>query len=342
MDQNGNYRWKPEQKPGSQPPKRKKVIDADGGKLKKNLPVILIALVVLIGISSCFYTVDDKQQAVVTTFGRVTDVTDAGVHFKLPFGIQQVEKVDVNVYQKIELGYRTGATGESLTVVEEESTMITGDYNIVNVDFFVEYKISDPVRYLYASDDPALILKNLIQSQVRNVVGSSTVDSVLTDGKENIQMQVKELVTQILEEYDIGLSLVDVKIQDSEPPTQDVVEAFKAVETAKQQAETVVNDAKAYQNAQLPLAEAQADQLIQNAEYLKQARINEAVEQVAMFNAMYEEYAQNPEITRSRMYYEAIQEVLPGVSVYIDTTGEEGNVQMMLPLESFVKESEGE
>ena len=339
MDQNGNYRWRPEQTPGPKPPKKKKVMDVDGN-LKKRLPLIIVALVLILGIGSCFYTVDDKQQAVVTTFGKVTDVTDAGVHFKLPFGIQQVEKVDVNVYQKIELGYRTGGTRESMTVVEEESTMITGDYNIVNVDFFVEYKISDPVRYLYASDGPAVILKNLIQSQVRNVVGSSTVDSVLTDGKENIQMQVKDLVTQILGEYDIGLSLVDVKIQDSEPPTQDVVEAFKAVETAKQQAETVVNDAKAYQNAQLPQAEAQADKLIQNAEYLKQARINEAVQQVAMFNAMYEEYAQNPEITKSRMYYEAIQEILPGVNVYVDTTGEDGNVQMMLPLESFVEESE--
>ncbi len=340
MDQNGTYRWKPEQTPGGQSPKKKKPVNANGGELKKRLPILAVVLVLVIGIGSCFYTVDDKQQAVVTTFGKVTDVTDAGVHFKLPFGIQQVEKVDVNVYQKIELGYRTGGTGESMSVVEEESTMITGDYNIVNVDFFVEYKISDPVQYLYASDGPALILKNLIQSQVRNVVGSSTVDSVLTDGKENIQMQVKDLVTQILAEYDIGLSLVDVKIQDSEPPTQDVVEAFKAVETAKQQAETVVNDAKAYQNAQLPQAEAQADQLIQNAEYLKQARINEAVQQVAMFNAMYEEYAQNPEITRSRMYYEAIQEILPGITVYVDTTGEDGNVQMMLPLESFVEESE--
>ena len=339
MDQNGNYRWRPEQTPGPKPSNRKKAVNADGN-MKKRLPLIIIALVLILGIGSCFYTVDDKQQAVVTTFGKVTDVTDAGVHFKLPFGIQQVDKVDVNVYQKIELGYRTGGTGESYTSVEEESTMITGDYNIVNVDFFVEYKISDPVRYLYASDGPAMILKNLIQSQVRNVVGSSTVDSVLTDGKENIQMQVKDLVSQILAEYDIGLSLVDVKIQDSEPPTKDVVEAFKAVETAKQQAETVVNDAKAYQNAQLPQAEAQADQLIQNAEYLKQARINQAVQQVAMFNAMYEEYAQNPEITKSRMYYEAIREILPGVSVYIDTTGEDSNVQMMLPLECFVTESE--
>ena len=105
--------------------------------------------------------------------------------------------------------------------------MITGDYNIVNVDFFVEYKISDPVQYLYSSNEPELILRNLIQSQIRNVVGSSSVDAVLTDGKESIQMQVKELVTEILKEYDIGLTLVDVKIQDAEPPTQEVIEAFK-------------------------------------------------------------------------------------------------------------------
>ena len=149
-------------------------------------------------------------------------------------------------------------------------------------------------------------------------------------------MQVKELVGQILEEYDIGLTLVDVKIQDAEPPTTEVIEAFKAVETAKQQAETVVNDAKAYQNAQLPLAQAQADQTIQNAEYLKQKRINEATEQVAMFTAMYEEYSKNPEITKSRMYYEAISEILPDVKLYINTSASGSDVQMVLPLESIV------
>ena len=167
------------------------------------------------------------------------------------------------------------------------------------------------------------------------MVGSSTVDAVLTDGKENIQMQVKDLVTAILEEYDIGLTLVDVKIQDSAPPTDEVIEAFKAVETAKQQAETEVNYAIAYQNAKLPEAEAQADKLIQNAEYLKQKRINEAIEQVAMFTAMYEEYARNPEITKSRMYYEAIQEILPGVKLYINASGSGEDVQMILPLEQF-------
>ena len=301
--------------------------------LGKKVVIAAIVLVLAIGIFSCFYTVDDKQQAVVTTFGKVTDITGAGLHFKLPFGIQQVQKVDVNVYQKIELGYDSNLNG-SMTSKTSESTMITGDYNIVNVDFFVEYKISDPVAYLYSSNSPEMILRNLIQSQVRNVVGSSEVDAVLTNGKENIQMQVKDLVTQILQEYDIGLTLVDVRIQDAEPPTQAVIEAFKNVETAKQNAEAVVNDAVAYKNAQLPKAQAEADKLLQNAHYLKQKRINEANQQVAMFNAMYKEYELNPDITRSRMYYEAVSQVLPGVRVYINT-GDGSNVEMFLPLESI-------
>jgi membrane protease subunit HflK len=306
-------------------------------KLGTSILLVVLVMMLVVGAMSCFYTVDDKQQAVVTTFGKVTDIVDAGVHFKLPFGIQQARKVNVNVYQKIELGY----SSSNGNVNTSESTMITGDYNIVNVDFFVEYRISDPVQYLYSSNEPELILKNLIQSQVRNVVGSSTVDAVLTDGKENIQMQVKELVTQILSDYDIGLTLVDVRIQDAEPPTAEVIEAFKAVETAKQQAEAVVNDAKAYQNAQLPRAQAQADQAIQNAEYLKQKRINEAIEQVAMFSAMYEEYARNPAITRSRMYYEAIQQILPGVKLYINTSTGSEDLQMLLPLDSLINNGGG-
>ena len=306
----------------------------DFKKIGKIVLFGLLGVVLLVGIFTSFYTVDDKQQAVVTTFGKVSDITDPGLHFKLPFGIQQAHKVDVNVYQKIELGYITAEDGSTKTI-NDESTMITGDYNIVNVDFFVEYKITDPVQYLFSANDPPLILKNLIQSQVRNVVGSSTVDAVLTDGKENIQLQVKELVSEILAEYDVGLTLIDVRIQDAEPPTSAVVEAFKAVETAKQNAEAVVNDAKAYQNAKLPEAEAQADKLLQNAQYLKQKRINEAMEAVAMFNAMYEEYKQNPNITMSRMYYEAISQILPGVKVYINT-GDSNSMNMLLPLESIV------
>ena len=290
-------------------------------KLPKIVLIVVIVLVLLAVVASSWYTVNDKEQAVVTTFGKVTDITDAGFHFKLPFGIQKVEKVNVNVYQKLELGYRSVGSADNFDIIESETKMITGDYNIVDVEFFVEYKVSDPEKYLYGSYDPETILRNLLQSQVRNVVGSEAVDAVLTTGKESIQMRVKELVSEILQEYDVGLTLVDVKIQDSDPPTDEVTEAFKA---------------RAYQNAQLPQAEAKADELQRNAEYLKQKRINEATEQVAMFEAMYKEYSQNPGITRSRMYYEAISEALPDVKVYIDTSGENG-VQKVLPLESFTQ-----
>ena len=188
MEENGTYRWSPNDDQTPKSPKKPLNLK----KASRGITLIAIVLILALCAITCFYTVDDKQQAVVTTFGKVTDVTDAGVHFKLPFGIQQVHKVNVNVYQKIELGY--SSYGDGYVTNASESTMITGDYNIVNVDFFVEYKISDPQKYLFSSNSPELILRNLIQSQVRNVVGSPTVDAVLTDGKESIQMQVKDLV----------------------------------------------------------------------------------------------------------------------------------------------------
>lgn len=299
------------------------------------LAIGLIFLFTLIG--TCWYTVDEQETAVVTTFGRVTATNGAGIHFKIPFGIQKVKTVETNVYQKIEIGYATKEDG-TYTSVESESKMITGDYNIVNVDFFVQYKISDPVKYLYNSANPDMILKNLVQSQIRSVIGSTNVDSVLTDGKTEIQIKVKDLITEILANYDIGLILTDVTIQDSEPPTETVTAAFKAVETAKQGAEKAINNAEAYQNAQIPAAQAKADSLKKNAEYLKQNRINEAVKAVAKFNAMYNEYVNNPDITRIRMYYETISKVLPDVKLYIITTNEKG-VETLLPLDNFANNS---
>ena len=317
-----------------------KGVKPDWKKVKRIIILGVVAVLLIILGTTCWYTVDDKQQAVVTTFGKVTGVNDAGIHFMLPFGIQQAQKVNVNVYQKIELGYRTDEQTEAgYKLIDTESKMITGDYNIVNVEFFVEYKVSDPVKYLYSSYEPEKILKNLVQSQVRNVVGSTNVDAVLTNGKELIQQKVKELIATVLSEYDIGLMLTDVKIQDSEPPTDEVTAAFKQVETAKQGAETVVNEAKAYQNAEIPKAQAQADKALQNAEFLKQSRINDATERVAMFEAMYSEYTNNPEITRSRMYYEIITDMLPGVKIFINTS--ENGVEMMLPLESFLDSQPG-
>ena len=302
---------------------------------KKYFGAAVIAIIILLAAVTVFtsiYTVNDKQQGVVTTFGKVTSIVDPGMHIKAPFGIQEVQLVNVNVRQKIEIGYRSEPDGTNETF-ESESKMITGDYNIVNADFFVEYQISDPVKYLYNSKQPDLILKDLVQSQIRNVVSSYDVDMILTTGKNEIQAKIKEAVVAELADYDIGLAVTEIRIQDAEPPTAEVIEAFREVETAKQDKETAINVANAYQNSEIPKAEAESDKVLKEAEYYRQDRINEAKKQVAMFNAMYGEYALNPQITKKRMYFEAIEKVLPGVKIYIDAS--DGTTQKLLPLESF-------
>jgi membrane protease subunit HflK len=258
---------------------------------------------------------------------------DAGIHFKLPFGIQEAIHVNVNEYFKEEIGYRTNPDGSTVRVANE-SKMITGDMNIVNVDFFVEYRISDPYKFLYHSESPEEILKNITQSRIRDVISSYNVDEVLTVSKAEIQAKIRELIMDELVVYDIGLSLTDIKIQDSNPPNDEVIAAFKSVETARQDRETSINEARAYENANIPRAESEADQILRNSEFVKQDRINGALRQVARFNAMFEEYALNPNIHRQRIYYEAIETVLPGVKLYVNT-GNNDNISMILPLDEF-------
>lgn len=334
MNSNGNEWWKNVSDKGQS---AKANVSGFFKKIKMFiLPAIIVVILAILALTSV-YTVNDKQQAVVTTFGKVTSIEDPGIHIKLPFGIQEATLVNVNELQSIEIGFRTGNNNDDMTVVESESKMISGDYNIVNCDFFVEYKISDPVKYLYSSEDPADILKSLVQSHIRNVISSYDVDTILTTGKSEIQAKIKEGIQNELAVYDLGLILTDIRLQDSEPPTVEVQEAFKEVETAKQDKDTAINVALAYQNSELPLAQAEADKLIQNAEYLKQDRINQANIQVAMFNAMYDQYKLNPDITKKRMFYEALEKVLPEAKVYIDTS-EDGSTQKLLPIESFVTE----
>ncbi|MBQ9136553.1 MAG: FtsH protease activity modulator HflK [Lachnospiraceae bacterium] len=307
-------------------------VDASGKSLNnpawgKIAGVIAGIVVVLILVFNSTYQIGEQEQAVLITFGQATAVTDPGLHFKIPF-IQQVKKVNTTI-QGFSIGYdqATGATNEN------ESLMITSDYNFVNVDFFVEYRFSDPVKTVFASSEPVEILKNISMSCIRTVVGSYPVDDVLTTGKNEIQAAIKEMIIVRLDEQDLGIQLVNITIQDSEPPTIEVMEAFKAVETAKQGKETALNNANKYRNEQIPSAEAQADAIIQTAEAEKTARINEATAQVARFNAMYEEYIKNPEVTRQRMFFEAMEEILPDLKVIIESP--DGDVQTFYPIESF-------
>ncbi len=297
-----------------------------GENLKKTLiAFVMIVAAAIIGVSST-YQIREQEQVVLTTLGKAEAVTEPGLHFKIPF-IQQVQKVNTTI-QGFAIGYNE-TTNETVT---SEAIMITSDYNFIDVDFFIEYKVADPVKAVYASANPERILKNLAQSCIRNVIGSYDVDSVLTTGKNEIQASIKDVLAKQLEKHDIGLTLVNVTIQDSEPPTAEIMEAFKNVETAKQGKETAINNANKYKNEKLPTAEAEADKIIKEAEAFKQERINEATGQVARFNAMYEEYIKNPTITKQRMFYEAMEEVLPDLELIIDSSN---GVQKILPLDSF-------
>lgn len=292
--------------------------------------VIAVVAVVIIGILAfnATYQVKEQEQAVVLTFGNAKTVSQSGLHFKIPF-IQEVEKVDTTI-KGLSIGYDL-ETGES---IEDESLMITSDYNFVNVDFFVEYQVSDPILTLYASEDPVEILKNIAQSCIRTVVGNSEVDSVLTTGKSEIQAEIKEMINGRMEEQELGIYLVNITMQDAEPPTTAVMEAFKAVETAKQGKETAINNANKYKNEKLPAAEAQVDQILQSAEATRQERINEANGQISRFEQLYSEYAKYPEVTKLRMFYETMEELLPGMEIIIDT-GDGSSIQKILPLDSF-------
>lgn len=303
------------------------------GKIGKIAVIALIVIFALSIVFGSFYTIREEEQAVVCTFGVPKAVTTSGLHFKIPF-IQTVTKVN-NTIQGFAIGYTTdyeqnydGASGA------DSGMMITSDYNFINVDFYAEYRITDPVKALYASTDPKLVLANIAQNCIRTTVGSYGVDAVLTTGKNEIQSNIKEMILDKLEQYDIGIQLVNITIQDAEPPTEEVRTAFKAVETAKQGKETAINNANKYRNEQIPAAQAKADKITQDAEAAKQARINEATGQVARFNDMYNEYKNYPEITKTRMFYETMEDVLPGMKVVIE--GSDGSsIEKILPLDSF-------
>ena len=223
--------------------------------------------------------------------------------------------------------------------VEDESVMISVDFNFVNVDFYVEYRVTDPVKFLYHSEDPVGILKMLCQSYIRDTIGLYNVDAVITTGKSEIQAAIKEKVIARLDSEDIGIQLQNITIQDAEPPTAEVQRAFTAVETAKQSADTMVNNAKKYANEVIPAAAADADQIIKSAEAYRQSKINEATGQAARFAALFEEYQKYPLITKQRLFYEAMETILPDMKLYIIDA--DTGVQTALPLEPFAEVTPG-
>lgn len=305
--------------------KRKEAILKYEGLIYK----VLFGITVISVIFSTIYFSGEQQIGFVNTFGKNTIIESAGLHFKLPFVSKKY------IYDSTTKDMPIGYTSEDNESIEEESLMITKDFNFVNIDFNIAYRISDPIEYCYGSSGPENILKNVAQSAIRNTVGQYNVDPVMTTGKSEIEAKVYEDIVEDLAKHPTGLSVVNVTIQDSEPPTKEVSDAFKAVETAKQDAETALNKANKYENTKIPEAEATAESIKQSANAYKTERINQAKEEVAKFNALFSEYKENPETVKLRLYYEALEEILPKMEIII---GEDSKViYIKQPNESEVK-----
>lgn len=311
---NSSREWKEEVPPAIEPKTAEQISKEareETAGLKRIVYGALCGVVLLITLLNSFYIMDDQKVGYTMTFGKPTVIEAPGLHFKAPF-ITSVKTFDATS-QGMALGYNT----ENNENVLEESLMITSDFNFVNTDFYVEYRISDPIEYKFGSDNPEEILRNIALASIRNTVGLYTVDEVITTGKAEIQAIVKEQIIEKLQDHATGLTIVNVSIQDAEPPTDEVSNAFKAVETAKQQAESNVNNAKAAEQTKIPAAEAEADQILRAAEAAKTERVNQATQEVAEFQALYQEYIKNPDTVKKQLYFSMMQEILPEMEIII-------------------------
>ena len=298
---------------------------------KKLIGFVVLGVVIAFTVFSSIYSVSEQEQAVITQFGKVVGVEGAGLHFKVPF-IQDSTRVNTTT-QGMPIGYEESGTNDPNEDLSDygDSMMITKDFNFVNIDFYLEYKVVNPEVYLFNTDEPLDTLRNLTKASIRSTISKYLVDEVMTTAKSKIQAEVKDRLIAEMQKVNLGIEVVNVSIQDAEPPTTEVVQAFKAVETAKQGAETAINNANKYQSEKLPSANADADKIIKEAEAYKENRIAEAEGQVARFSDTYKEYKKYPLITKKRMFYEALEEVLPSLDVIIT----DGKTQSIYPVDKF-------
>ncbi|MGD6873099.1 FtsH protease activity modulator HflK [Sutcliffiella horikoshii] len=289
--------------------------------------VILAAVIGSVALTS-WYTVDQSEQAVIMTFGKVEEgISEPGLHFKMPWPIQTVETMSKETFS-LQFGYEE-KDGE-IVEFTNDTKMITGDENIVLADMVVMWKISEPGKYLFNSDDPQAVLYNATSASLRSIIGSTQIDEALTSGKAQIEVEVFDLLTSLMETYDIGISVTSVNLQDVELPNEEVRKAFTDVTDAREMENTKNNEAKRYQNQRMNEAEGEKDAIISKAEGEKAERIERARGDVAKFNSLYKEYVNAPELTRKRLILETMEEVLPYAEIYI--MNDDGNTMKYFPL----------
>ena len=292
------------------------------------LPTIAIALVILLLLG--LYSVGPDEVGVVQRFGKYNRVVGSGLNYHIPYPIETVKTPKVTEVKRIEIGFRTVGKNQYRTI-EQESLMLTGDENIVDAELIVQYKIKDPIDYLFNFIGPELTLREASEASLRTVIGRHNIDEALTSGKLMIQEETKELLQIILDKYETGVIVVAVQLQDVSPPKQ-VIDAFKDVASAKEDKNRMINEAEGYRNDVIPKARGQAQAMIRESEGFRESRIKRAEGDVAKFKAIVKEYTKAKEVTKERLYLEAMEEILPGIDKYIVPNGEDGNLLNLLNL----------
>lgn len=287
----------------------------------KRLLIIVIGIVVLISLSTSFYTVEADEIAVVLLFGKSVRNTDPGLHFKLPFGIEKAMKVQVRKVFKEEFGFRTLKAGIRTEYdprdFSTESLLLTADLSIADVEWVVQYKIKDPEQYLFSVRNPEFALRDLSEAVMSRVVGDRTVTEVLTVGRIEIAIEVEQHLQTLLDLYETGLDVATVTLQDVNPPDK-VKPSYNAVNEAKQEKDRLINEAWRDYNQSIPKSKGLASQQISEAQGYALKRVNEAQGDADKFNSIRAEYQKAKEVTRQRLYLETMQEILPKIKeIYV-------------------------
>lgn len=281
--------------------------------IKKFKVPLILGFLLFIGGRTAFYTVEPDEEAVVIRFGKYLTTTTPGLHFKIPFGVDDVIKVKTKIVHQLEFGFRTVDSRPAITKYMKsnavtESLMLTGDLNVADVEWVVQYQISDPFKYLFKASEPEKNIRDISESIMRRVVGDRLVTEVLTTGRSEIASDAKILMQEVLDKYDMGIRITTIKLQDVNPP-KSVQASFNDVNSAKQEQEKMLNQAEKSYNRVIPEAKGKAEQLIAEAEGYAQEIVNRALGDTNRFDELAREYRKAPSITEKRIYLETMEEL---------------------------------
>lgn len=300
------------------------------------LITIFTAIIFVFCIFTSVYTVQDGEVGILRTFGKITQITQSGIHFKLPFPIQQADAINISKANIIEIGvnnFKKQKDGD----LQKDSVHITQDGNIILVNMLVEWKVVDPKAYLINAEDPDKILENAIIAALRSVIGNTTIDSMLGSGKIDAQIKTKEHLDKLIAKYNIGVQIQDIRIEEVHPPTQ-VQKAFDNVTEAAAQMNTLVSKAEEYKSQKIAAAESESQKLSKEAEAYSEEKLNKAKAETARFDNLYQQYRLSKDVTKTRLLLETLEEVLPGSNIYI-IDDRNGTVKY-IPIEELGGEAE--